>query len=93
MARRPFGLNVSFMTPNLGKIDDAILALLHLTSFTEGSGALKSTRAWKGHNWDALARLHAKRYISHPVGNAKSVLPSDEGKARAEKLFRRLFCD
>ena len=26
------------MTPNTDKIDDAVLALLHLTRFTEGQG-------------------------------------------------------
>ena len=81
------------MTPNFDKIDDAVLALLHLTRYTEASGALRATRAWKGHDWDALARLHAKRYISNPVGKAKSVMLSEAGKLRAEKLFGRLFCD
>jgi hypothetical protein len=81
------------MKPNLDKIDDAVLALLHLTSFTESSRIIKSTRAWKGHDWEALSRLHAKSYISNPVGKAKSVMLSEEGKERAEKLFRRLFCD
>ena len=46
------------MKPNLDKIDDAVLALLHLTSFTEGRGEAASTRAWKGHDWEALNRLH-----------------------------------
>ena len=65
------------MTPNFDKIDDAVLALLHLTTFTEGSGAFKVPRAWKGHDWDALGRLHAKGYISNPVGKAKSVMVSE----------------
>jgi hypothetical protein len=77
------------MKPNPDKIDDAVLALLHLTRFSEGSN--KITRAWKGHDWDALGRLHAKGYISDPVGKAKSVVLSEEGASRAEKLFRRLF--
>jgi hypothetical protein len=81
------------MKPNLDKIDDAVLALLHLTSFREGSGNFTVTRAWKGHDWDALGRLHAKRYISDPVGKAKSVTLSEEGVLRAEELFRHLFCD
>jgi hypothetical protein len=29
------------MKPNLDKIDAAVLALLHLTSFTEGNGGLR----------------------------------------------------
>ncbi len=33
------------MKPNTDKIDDAVLVLLHLTSFTEGKGELASTRA------------------------------------------------
>ena len=31
------------------KIDEAVLALLHLTSFDDHG----FTRAWKGHDWDA----------------------------------------
>lgn len=81
------------MKPNLDKIDDAVLALLHLTSFAEGRGNAKASRAWKGHDWDALGRLHAKGYISDPVGKAKSVVLSGEGSRRAEELFHRLFCD
>src|SRR5437016_683510 len=33
-----------------GKVDEMVLALLHLTSFNEQG----FTRAWKGHDWDAL---------------------------------------
>jgi hypothetical protein len=35
------------MKANRDKIDDAVLGLLHLTSFTEGRGELAFTRAWK----------------------------------------------
>ena len=55
------------MKPNTDKIDDAVLALLHLTSFTEGKGALAFTRAWKGHDWEALNRLHEKGLIWQDV--------------------------
>lgn len=48
------------MKPNPDKIDDAVLALLLLTSFTEGKGEFAVTRAWKGHDWDSLDRLHQK---------------------------------
>lgn len=81
------------MKPDPDRIDDAVLALLHLTSFTEGSGDLASTRAWKGHDWDALGRLHARGFIGNPVGRAKSVVLTDEGRRRSEALFERLFCD
>jgi hypothetical protein len=81
------------MKPNPDAIDDAVLALLHLTSFQEGHGPFAVSRAWKGHDWDALGRLHAKGYISDPVGKAKSVALSEDGARRAEELFARLFCD
>jgi hypothetical protein len=81
------------MKPNSDKIDDAVLALLHLTSFTEGKGELAFTRAWKGHDWEALNRLHQKGFISDPKSKAKSVGLSKEGSQKAEELFQRLFCD
>ena len=81
------------MKPNHDKIDDAVLALLYLTSFTEGKGDLAFTRAWKGHDWDALNRLHAKALIGDPVKKAKSVALTKEGRRRAQELFEKLFCD
>ena len=66
------------------KIDEAVLALLHLTLHDR-------FRAWKGHNWDALDRLHRKGMIYDPVGKAKSVVFTDEGLAESERLFRKLF--
>jgi hypothetical protein len=81
------------MEPKNDKIDDAVLALLHLTSFTEGNKEFHVTRAWKGHDWSALGRLHEKGLIGDPVGKAKSVVLTEEGRKRAEELFRRLFCD
>lgn len=79
------------MKPNPEKIDDAVLALLHLTSFVERRGELP--RAWKGHDWEALGRLHEKGWISDPVGKAKSVVLTEEGAQRAKELFEKLFCD
>ena len=81
------------MKPNLDKIDDAVLALLYLTSLTEGEGQFAVTRAWKGHDWDALARLHNKGLISNPKSKSKSVVLSEEGRRLSEQLFERLFCD
>jgi hypothetical protein len=81
------------MKPNLDKIDDAVLGLLHLTSFTEGKGALAFTRAWKGHDWAALDRLHKKGLVSDPKNKNKSVVLSPEGRQQSEELFRRLFCE
>jgi hypothetical protein len=69
------------------KVDEAVLALLLLTMW----GDRYETRAWKGHDWDTLDRLHAKGYIANPKGKAKSVALTDEGKAKAKELFYRLF--
>jgi Domain of unknown function (DUF6429) len=66
------------------KVDDAVLALLWLT-MTAGQ------RAWKSHDWDALNRLHEKGYIGDPKSKAKSVFVTEEGMARAEELFLKLF--
>lgn len=81
------------MKPNLDKIDDAVLALLFLTSFTEGRHEFAVTRAWKGHDWDALGRLHQKGFIADPKNKNKSVVFTDAGRQRAEELFGRLFCE
>ena len=72
------------MDIDIDKIDEAVLALLHLT-LHDGN------RAWKGVDWDAMNRLHEKGFISNPVGKAKSVLLTEQGLAESEKLFRKLF--
>jgi hypothetical protein len=69
------------------KIDDAVLALLQLTLHGDEFG----TRAWKGHDWDALGRLHQKGFIGDPVGKAKSVVLTPAGLARSQELFQTLF--
>lgn len=66
------------------RIDDAVLALLYLTLHD-------GCRAWKGHDWQAMDRLHEKGYISDPVGKAKSVAFTEEGLRRSEELFREMF--
>ena len=40
---------------------------------------------------DAMDRLHDRGYISDPRGRAKSVLFTEEGLARAERLLADLF--
>jgi hypothetical protein len=67
-----------------GKIDDAVLALLRL-------GLHENDRAWKGFDWDAMARLHAKGFISNPRGRTKSVVFTETGLARSQELLVRLF--
>jgi Domain of unknown function (DUF6429) len=66
------------------KIDEAVLALLYLT-LHDGN------RAWKGHDWDAMNRLHEKGFISNSVSRAKSVALTEQGLAEAEWLFDAPF--
>jgi len=66
------------------KIDDAVLALLWLTLHNERC-------AWKGFDWATTDRLHKKGMISDPVNKSKSLVLTDEGLERSEKLFRSLF--
>jgi hypothetical protein len=72
------------VTIDTDKIDETVLALLHLTLHDRA-------RAWKGHDWEALNRLHRKGMIDDPVGKAKSVVLTDQGLAESERLFRKLF--
>ena len=72
------------MDVNEDRIDEAVLALLWLTLH---DGA----RAWKGHDWDALDRLHRKGLILDPANKAKSVALTEEGLREAERLFDVLF--
>ena len=66
------------------KIDDATLALLSL-------GLHNGCRAWKGFDWGAMDRLHEKGYITDPKGKARSVVFTDEGLERSERLLHELF--
>ena len=67
------------------KIDEAVLALLHLTLHDGGE------RAWKSYDWDAMNRLHEKGFISSPVGKAKSIRLTEQGLKESERLFEKLF--
>jgi hypothetical protein len=69
------------------KVDDMVLALLALTMHGNSYG----TRAWKGHDWDTLDRLHSKGYISDPKGKAKSVVMTEEGEKRSLELLEKFF--
>jgi hypothetical protein len=69
------------------KVDDVVLALLWLTTFNEKFG----TRAWKGHSWVHLDRLHEKGYIGNPKNKNKSVVVTEEGERRSKELFDEYF--
>ena len=66
------------------RIDDCVLALLHLTLHD-------GVRAWKGFDFEVMDRLFRKGYILDPRGKAKSVVLTEEGLARSERLFAELF--
>jgi hypothetical protein len=77
-------VDMTTIDPDPNKIDEEVLALLLL-------GLHDNYRAWKGHDWDALDRLHEKGYISDPARKTKSVLLTEEGIREAERLFKKLF--
>jgi len=66
------------------KIDQAVLALLAL-------GRHEGYRAWKAFDREVMGRLHAKGYITDPVGKAKSVLFTEDGAQESERLLQALF--
>ena len=66
------------------KIDDAVLGLLYF-------GLHDGERAWKSFDWDVMARLHERGYISDPRNKTKSVAFTGEGFERAARLFQELF--
>jgi hypothetical protein len=69
------------------KLQQAVLALLHLNTIDEKSGK----RAWKALPWSVMDQLYEKGYISDPATKAESVWLSDEGARLSEQLFEKLF--
>jgi hypothetical protein len=69
------------------KVDEVVLALLTLTMVEDRYGL----RAWKGHDWETMNRLHEKGFISDPKTKAKSVVMTEEGAKRAKELFAKHF--
>ena len=68
-------------------VDEAVLALMHLTTFREASGH----RTWKGHDWEVLDRLHQKGFIGNPKSKVRSVDMTEEGARRSRELFFHRF--
>lgn len=69
------------------RVDEMVLALLYLTSFTDRYG----TQAWKGMSWEVLDRLYEKGYIGDPKGKSKSVFLTQAGEKLSEELFIKNF--
>lgn len=72
------------MTIDTDRIDDAVLALLHLTLQDEN-------RAGKGFDSAALGRLHQKGLIDDPAGESSSVTLTGDGLQRSKVLFEKMF--
>lgn len=68
------------MAYNRDRAGEFALALMYLTLH---DGA----RVWKGYAWDVLDHLFDRGWITDPKSRAKSVLLTDDGRARAEALF------
>ncbi len=68
-------------------VDEAVLALMFLTTFREASGY----RTWKGHDWEVLNRLHTKGFIGNPKSKSRSVELTEDGCKKSEELFRKHF--
>lgn len=75
------------MDYNTNKVDETVLALLHLTSFEDG----KTLKAWKGMDWKVMDRLHEKGFISNPKSKVRSVGLTKEGAERSKELFTKNF--
>lgn len=71
-------------------VDKAVLGLMFLTVHA-GHSDLGMARAWKSFDWSAMDRLLANGLILDPVGKAKSVMLTEEGRRRSEAAFYRLF--
>jgi hypothetical protein len=71
------------MTIDTDRIDDAVLALLHLTLQDQN-------RAGKGFDGDALGRLQQKGMIDG-LADEKSVTLTGDGLQRSKQLFEAMF--
>ncbi len=75
------------MNYNQEKVDETVLALLYLTSFSVEHGF----RAWKSLDWKTMERLFERGLVSDPKSKAKSVALSEEGRQLSRDLFEKHF--
>jgi hypothetical protein len=72
------------MATNTDKIDDAVLALLHLTLHDQ-------SHASAGFAPEVLVRLHEKGMIEDPAGRSDSVELTPDGLQRSKALYATMF--
>jgi len=72
---------------NERRVQDAVLALMHLNAHKDKYG----WRAWKSFPWEATDGLYERGLIDQPRSTAKSVALTNEGVRLAEQLFNELF--
>ncbi len=78
------GVNMDF---DKDKVDEMTLALMYLTTFFEKIPGGICYRSWKGYDWDTMNRLYEKGLIDNPIGKAKSVSLTNDGRKLSEELF------
>ena len=84
MTRSESGVPPEMRDIDLDRFDDVALAVLYMTLH-------HGNRVWKGLDFNALHRLHRRELIADPVGKTKSVVLTDDGISRADRLFTELF--
>jgi hypothetical protein len=77
----------AFMEYDRDKVDEAVLALLYLTSSRGPFG----TRAWKGLDSETMDRLHGKGYIGDPKTKGPTLSLTEAGGKLSKELFFRWF--
>ncbi len=74
------------------KVDEAVLALMYLTTFKDGmTEDVGHFRTWKSHDWEVMDRLHKKGFIGNPKSKVRSVDMTPEGEKRSRELFFHKF--
>ena len=76
------------MSVNWDKVDEAALALMYLTTFTERG---QQARTWKGFDWGILDRMFERGWISDPQTKAKSVVIFEPAERMSRELFEQRF--
>ncbi len=72
------------MATDTKKIDDAVLALLHLTLHDQSHASM-------GFAPEVLGRLHEKGMIDDPAGGSDSIELTPDGLQRSRTLFNAMF--